>query len=71
MAPAMPPGNQAVVQKQKAEVIAPQLPPQAQAQAQAQAQLRPRKPNAEDRDISNDDAFGWFSDQSPRGEKPR
>lgn len=67
MAPAMPPGNQGVVQKQEAEVIAPQLSPQ----AQAQAQIRPRKLNAEDRDISNDDAFGWFSDQSPKGEKPR
>lgn len=69
---AVPPGNQGVVHRQEAEVIAPQLPPQSQAQSsQSQAQLRPRKPNAEDRDISNDDAFGWFSDQPTKGEKPR
>ena len=69
---ATPSGTQGGVQRQEAEVIAPQLPPQSPMQSsQSQAQLRPRKPNAEDRDISNDDAFGWFGDQPTKGEKPR
>lgn len=69
---AAPPGTQGVVQRQEAEVIAPQLPPPSPMQSsQSQAQLRPRKPNAEDRDVSNDDAFGGFSDQPTKGEKPR